>query len=82
MDREVGRVIHWYDRAGVAVMKLTGTLRVGDTVKIKKGERESDGTVISMQVNHLDIGEGKAGEEVAVKLSETTKEGAVVYLVS
>ena len=35
----------------------------------------------SMQVNHEAISEGKSGEEVAIKVTSPTKEGALVYKV-
>ena len=37
-EKEVGKVNHWYDKIGVSVVKLSGTLSVGDKVKVKKGK--------------------------------------------
>ena len=81
MDREVGKVVHWYDHASVAVVRLTGPLKTGDRIKVSKGDHEFEEAVGSMQANHEDIAAGKAGEEVAIKLSQGTKEGAIVFLV-
>ena len=81
MDREIGKVIHWYDHASVAVVKLAHPLKVGDRIKVSKGDHEFEEEVGSMQVNHEDITSGKAGEEVAIKLSQKTKEGAVISIV-
>ena len=78
MTKEIGKITHWYDKIGVAVVKLTGALKVGDAIKVKKGETEFDDTVISMQLDHKDVTAGKKGEAVAIKLSQPTKEGAVV----
>ncbi|OGL86525.1 hypothetical protein A3I40_00325 [Candidatus Uhrbacteria bacterium RIFCSPLOWO2_02_FULL_48_12] len=80
MDKVIGKVVHWYDRASVAVVKLAHPLKVGDRIKVSKGDHEFEEAVGSMQVNHEDIASGKAGEEVAIKLSQGTKDGAVVSL--
>ena len=78
MEQEIGKVIHYYDRAGVAVVRLSGALAVGDKIKIVKADRELENTVSSMQVDHKNVSAGQAGEEVAIKISEPTKEGARV----
>ncbi len=81
MDKEVGKVIHYFDKAMVAVVGLTDELAAGDTVKFVRGESESTQTVESMEVNHEKIQTGKVGDEVAIKVSEATREGAKVYKV-
>ena len=78
MEQEIGKVIHYYDRAGVAVVRLSGALAVGDKIKIVKADHELEDTVSSMQVDHKNVSAGQAGEEVAIKISEPTKEGARV----
>jgi putative protease len=81
MDKEIGKVIHYFDKAMVAVIRLTDDLAVGDTVKFAHGESESTQKVESMEVNHEKIEAGKAGDEVAVKLGQETHESARVYKV-
>ena len=78
MAKEIGKVIHWFDKVNVAVLRLSAPLKVGDTIKISKGENEIEETVSSMQVDHTDVSEGKKGDEVAIKLSGKTKAGATV----
>ena len=79
MEKEVGKVTHWYDKAGVAVLDLSASLKVGDHVKVKKGEEEFEETVSSMQIDHKEVSSAKKGDEVAVKFSKKAKEGAVIY---
>lgn len=80
MEKEIGKVVHFYDKASVVVIKLTEDgLKVGDTVKFKKGDQEHSETIESMQVDHKDIQSAKKGEEVAVKVSSPVKEGTAVY---
>ncbi|OGN28295.1 MAG: hypothetical protein A2941_02000 [Candidatus Yanofskybacteria bacterium RIFCSPLOWO2_01_FULL_49_17] len=78
MDKELGKVIHWYDKVGVAVVALKGKLSVGDKIKVKHGSDEFEDSVASMQVDHKDIKQGKSGDEVAIKLSKKAGEGSSI----
>jgi selenocysteine-specific translation elongation factor len=79
-NQEIGKVTHYFDRAMVALVALSGSITVGDTVRIAKGGEDGfEMRVESMQVNHEAVAAGKAGEEVAVKTTEPAKKGAVVY---
>lgn len=79
MGEQVGKIIHYYDKIGVAVVRLEGTLRVGDPIHVKGGASDFEQTVESMQLEHENVESGKKGQEVAVKLNEKAKEGDVVY---
>ncbi len=78
MEKAIGKVVHWFDKIGVAVIKLTGALKRGDRIKVKKGENEFEEEVASMQIEHEDVASAKKGDEVAIKLSQKTKDGAQV----
>ena len=78
-EKEIGKVVHYFDKAGVAVVKLSGPLSTGDAVKVKKGESEFTDVIGSMQVDHKPVSSGKSGEEVAIKISQKAKEGATVF---
>ena len=77
-DTKVGKITHYYDKLGVAVVRLSGSLATGDAIKIKKGESEFTDIVESMQVEHAPVMSAQAGQEVAIKISQKTKEGASV----
>lgn len=76
----VGKVVHWYDKIGVAVVELKNNLNLGDKVKIKHGDEEFEDTIASMELDHKPVKSGKKGQGVAVKLSQKTREGSEVYL--
>lgn len=78
-EKEIGKITHYYDKIGVAVILLSADLKVGDTIKIKRGEEEFEEKVSSMQIEHQDIDSAKAGDEVAIKISAKAKEGDKVY---
>ena len=78
--KPLGKVTHWYDNINVAVVRLTGSMKTGDKVKIKRGEEEFEEIIESMQLNHEPIKAGKKGQEIAIKLIGKTKDGAEVFL--
>lgn len=77
-NSNLGKVIHYFDKLQVAVVRLDGGLKVGDIIKITKHDHEFSMVVNSMQVNHQEVTVGKAGDEVAIKVSEPVKSGAVL----
>lgn len=80
LDKDLlGKVTHYYDKAGVAIIKLTKPLRIGDKIKLVKGDNTFEQVVESMQVEHAQIEEGKVGDEIGIKVNQKAKEGTLVY---
>lgn len=77
----VGKVVHYYDKMGVAIVRLKKPLKVGDKVKFVKGDAVFEQVIESMQIEHAAILEGKPEEEVGVKVDQKAKEGTLVYAV-
>ncbi|GIW41429.1 MAG: hypothetical protein KatS3mg076_2006 [Candidatus Binatia bacterium] len=79
----VGRVTHYYDRIGVAIIELTeGDLAVGDTIHVKGHTTDFTDTVRSMQVEHADVQRGSKGQQVGVKVKERAREHDQVFKVA
>lgn len=76
----VGKVIHFYDKISVAVIKLEKSLKVGDKVKFVHGENEFEQIIESMQLEHAQVQEGKKGHEIAVKVDKEARSGTLIYL--
>jgi len=81
MPKQIGTVTHWYDKLGVAVIKLTGKLSKGDEIMVQKGTEEFEEKVESLQIDHKAVVSAKKGDDAAIKLSQRAKEGAAVYIV-
>ena len=79
VEEQIGKIIHYYDKIGVGVVRLEGPLNVGDTVHVKGSASDFEQAVSSMQLNHESIKDGKKGDEIAVKLDQKAKEGDVLY---
>lgn len=81
MDKNlVGRVVHFYDKIEVAIVKLEKNLKVGDRLKFVKGDNSFEQEVSSMQVEHEQIENAKKGQEVGIKINKKAPEGTMVYL--
>ena len=78
MQDQIGKVVHYYDKIGVVVVKLNKKLAVGDRVRLQHGEDSFEQEVVSMQLDHKSINEGKKGDEVAIKVDQKAKEGTLV----
>ena len=76
----IGRVVHYFDKIGVAVIKLDAPLMAGDTIRIAGGEEtDFSQTVDSMEVEHEKIEKAKKGDEVGLKIKDKVREGYKVY---
>ncbi|MDP4007514.1 MAG: hypothetical protein Q8P55_02925 [bacterium] len=78
--KPIGKVIHYYDKAGVGIVELQGDLNVGDRIKIERGEQSFEQEVSSMQKEYKPIEKGEKGDSVGIKLDQKVKEGALVLL--
>jgi len=79
--KEIGKIIHYFDHIGVAVINLSNKLKVGDTIRIIGGEStDFDQKIDSMEVDHKKIKEAKKGDEVGMKVKEKVRNGYKVYL--
>lgn len=75
----IGKVTHYFGNIGVAVIELTDTLKIGDTIRITNATVDFTQTVESMEIEHKKVQEAKAGEAVGLKVNQKVKEGYKVY---
>ena len=79
---KVGTVSHFYDKIGVAIVELGGTLSVGDKIKFSRGGEDLfEQTVESIQIEHEKVESAGKGKVVGLKTKEVVKVGADVYKV-
>ncbi|OHA09669.1 MAG: translation elongation factor-like protein [Candidatus Sungbacteria bacterium RIFCSPLOWO2_01_FULL_60_25] len=76
---EVGKVTHYFGKIGVAIVALSGDLKVGDRVKVEGNRTEFEQTVDSMEVDRKPVEAAGRGQAVGIKIVERTNEGATVY---
>ena len=70
---EIGRITHYFGHIQVAAIELTGTLNVGDTIRIVGHTTDHKTKVDSMQIEHQSLTQAKAGDSIGIKVSERVR---------
>jgi len=81
-EEVIGKVSDFFARPVVAGIELTGTLGLGDKLRIKGHTTDFEFIVESMQINNVDVKEAKAGDSVGIKVSERVRRGDIAYKVT
>lgn len=81
-DVEIGNVTDFFAKPIVAGIELSGTLRMGDRIHIKGSTTDMELTVESMQIERVNITEGKPGDLVGIKVLDRVRRGDKVYKVT
>ncbi|RLC37841.1 hypothetical protein DRH29_00280 [candidate division Kazan bacterium] len=80
-DKKVGKVTHYYDKIGVAIVELAGPLKLGDSVTFKKGGEEIHSQKVeSMQIEKESVDKAKKGDVIGLKVDKPIKEGTEVVI--
>lgn len=69
-ETQVGKIVHYYDKINVGVVKLSGALKVGDKIHIQGAHDDFEQPVDSMQLDHKGIKSGKKGQAIAIKVDQ------------
>jgi len=81
-EERVGVVTGYFARIGVAGIDLEGTLRVGDTIHIQGHTTDLEQVVESLQIEHEQVQEAKAGDATGIKVRDRCRKGDLVYKVT
>ena len=79
LGKPIGKINHFYSKIGVGIVELKGSLKKGESIKIKGHSTDIDQEVSSMQIEHKEVEEAKKGDVIGVKVSDKVREGDVVY---
>lgn len=75
----IGVVTHFYGGLGVAIVKFSKGMKIGDRVRFKGATTDFEEAIQSMQYDHKDIKEASKGQEVGIKVGDKVREGDEVY---
>jgi len=78
--KPVGKITHYYDHIGVAVVEPLAKIKAGGAVRIEDRGNVFTQKVDSMQIEHRQVTEVKKGEGFGLKVDQAVKAGALVYL--
>ncbi|VVA44310.1 conserved hypothetical protein [Candidatus Roizmanbacteria bacterium] len=83
-DKKVGKISHYYNHLGVAIIEVKSPFSVGDTLKFIKhgsGEEIFQQAVSSIQEEHKQLEKAAKGQSVGVRVDQIVHEGVEVYKV-
>ncbi len=79
-EKQIGEISNYFDHVGVAAIKLSAPLKIGDTIHVKGGEQtDFEQEVESMQVQHEKVDKAKKGDEIGLKVKDKVREGYKVF---
>ena len=82
MESQVGSVTHFYNKIGVAIVKLSDSLLVGDTIHISGHTTDLTQEVGSLQIEHQNIEKADKGQEVGIKVTDEVRVKDLVFKVT
>lgn len=78
--KPIGKISHYYGKAGVAIVELQAELKVGDRVRIERGDNSFVQEVSSIQKEYQQMEKAEKGDSVGIKVDQKVKEGSLVLL--
>ncbi len=80
-EQEIGVVDHFFGKISVGMIKLSGELKVGDTIHIKGKQTDFSQEVESMRIEFDNMTEAKEGDKVGIKVIQPLHANDRVYKV-
>lgn len=82
MEKQVGRVTHFFGNLNVAAIELEDELKVGDTIHFKGHTSDWTQVVESMQIEHNPVEKAGPGDVVGMKVDGHAREHDLVFKVT
>jgi len=80
-EKEIGKVSSYFSHVGVAAIKLSAGLKVGDKVHIKGHTTDFEEEVKGMQIEKKEVKKAKKGDHIGIKVPEKVRPSDKVFLV-
>jgi hypothetical protein len=79
VEKLVGKINYFFDMSMTAMIKLSDTLMIGDEIHVIGSSTDFKQKLEKLQKNDGDISIAKAGENIAIVVSQVVQEGDAVY---
>lgn len=77
----IGKVTHYFDKAGVAAIKLVSPVKLGDKIAVIGSTTGIINSKISrIEINHMPIAKAGKGKEIGIKLPKVRKNDEVYVI--
>jgi putative protease len=80
-EKEIGKITHYYGHLSVGIIELSDTLKTGDSIHIKGHSSDFTQSVDSIQIEHANVSEAKAGDIIGIKVIQKVHPHDKVYKV-
>ena len=74
----MGEITHYFPKVQAGVIKLTGTLSVGDSIKIKGHTTDFTQKITSMQIDRAPLAAAKKGDEIGLLVDNRVRRKDIV----
>ena len=79
LGTEVGKITHFFDKLGVAVIEMGKGIAVGDKIRIKGATTDFEQKIESMQIEHDKVAKAKKGDAIGMKVKDKVRPHDKVY---
>jgi len=79
-EKEIGVVSSYFSHVGVAAIKLSSVLKVGDKVHIKGHTTDFEVPIKSIQIERKAVKSAKKGDHIGIKVPEKVRPNDKVFL--
>ena len=80
LGEEIGNVFQFFGKIGVAAINITsGTLKVGDTIRIKGATTNFTQLIDSMEIDRQKVDSVGAGQSIGIKVKDRVRPHDIVY---
>ncbi len=79
MEKQIGKVTHYYSKINVAIVDMMDEIKIGDRIHILGHITDFTQDVISMEIAHKKIEKVDPGMEVALKVEDYVRQGDEIY---
>jgi len=76
----IGEVTHYFSKIMVCVVKMRGSLSVGQSIRIKGKATDFTQKVESLQIESVNVPRARKGQLVGLKVKKPCREGDLAYL--
>jgi len=80
-EKEIGIVSSYFGHVGVAAIKLSGALKIGDTVHIKGHTTDLKKKISGIQIEKQKVEKAKKGDHIGIKVPDKVRPNDKVLLV-
>jgi selenocysteine-specific translation elongation factor len=82
VEELIGTISDYFVKPSVAGIDLSGTVKVGDRIRITGHTTDIEMVVHSMQIEHQNVQEAGAGDSVGIEIPDRARRGDSVYKIS